>query len=456
VLVLRQLRNENVATFLKDPDEYIVTEAARAINDDLSIEKALPALAATLSETRFKSEPLLRRGINACLRVGGEKEMDQLIAFAKRTDVSPVLRGEALATLGVWPNPSTLDRVDGRLRGKVERDPSVVTKKVLALGSSFLQSKDADVQVAAAKMFSNLGIKDYNEDLAKLLGNNSPAVRSAAITSLNALKYDKIETIIKRGMEDKDPSVRAVAIGLLNELDITKENLPGIVKPIFKNGSVREQQELLKVLGEMPIEKSEPVLSGLIDDLAAKKLPQTITLDLMEAVDSTHSDALISKLKPLRPTGNKSDSFAEALYGGDARSAYWFFMTNSTAQCVRCHAINGEGGTVGPDLGQIGDKLTREQLLQAMIEPSARLSPGYGTVKLTLKDGQVVTGILMEESANELVIKTSEAEPLEVSTSRISKRENTPSAMPPMGTLMTKREIRNMVELLANLKKKDQ
>ncbi|HEX6889333.1 MAG TPA: HEAT repeat domain-containing protein [Chryseolinea sp.] len=455
VLVLRRLKNENVAIFLQDKDEYIVTEAARAINDDLSIEKALPALAATLNEKRFTSEPLLRRGVNACLRVGGEKEMDMLIAFAKRTDVPANIRAEALATLGVWASPSTLDRVDGRLRGKIERDPAMITSKVRGFASEFLQSKDPDILVATTKMMSYLGIKDYNANIEKLLTNSSPAVRSAAITSLSALKYDKLESVIKRGMEDKDGGVRAVSVGLLNELDITKENLPAIVQPIFKKGTVREQQELLKVLGEMPVEKSEPVLDGLIDDLANKKLPQTITLDLMEAVDSTHSEKLIAKLKPLRPTGNKTESFMEALYGGDARRAGWYFMTNSTAQCVRCHAVNGEGGgTVGPDLGQIGDKLSREEILRALIEPSARLAPGFGSVKLTLKDGQVVSGILMEESADELIIKTSDAEPLEVSTSRISKRENTPSAMPPMGTLMSKREIRDMVELLANFKKK--
>src|SRR5690606_27916645 len=59
VLVLRRMSSDKVALFLKDEDEYIVTEAARAINDDWSIEAALPALAATLNETRFTSEPLL-------------------------------------------------------------------------------------------------------------------------------------------------------------------------------------------------------------------------------------------------------------------------------------------------------------------------------------------------------------------------------------------------------------
>jgi HEAT repeat protein len=99
VLVLRRLKSDKVSLFLNDSDEYIVTEAARAINDDLSIEGTLPALAATLTEKRFTSEPLLRRGINACLRVGSAKELDILIAFAERTDISPTLRAEALATL---------------------------------------------------------------------------------------------------------------------------------------------------------------------------------------------------------------------------------------------------------------------------------------------------------------------------------------------------------------------
>jgi len=122
VLVLRRLRSEKVALFLQDKEEYIVTEAARAINDDLSIENALPDLAALLKEERFTSEPLLRRGINACVRVGGDKELTMLIAFAKRKNIPTALRAEAMAALGTWANPSVLDRVDGRYRGAVTRD----------------------------------------------------------------------------------------------------------------------------------------------------------------------------------------------------------------------------------------------------------------------------------------------------------------------------------------------
>jgi quinoprotein glucose dehydrogenase len=453
VLVLRRMKSDKVALFLKDTDELIATDAARAINDDLSIPTALPALAEVLNEKRFKSEALLRRGINACLRVGGDKELDILMSFAKREDVAPAIRGEALATIGTWPNPSVLDRVDGRYRGKIQRDPAPIVSKVKDNVAPFLKSTNPDVVAGAANMLSELGIADYNAELEKIMKqNNSAAVRSATLVALHKLKYEKIQDVIKNGMNDKDASVRTAAIGLLNELEIDKTNLPGIVEPIFTKGTVEEQQEMLRVLGDMPNEKSEPVLEELIDRLANNKLSPALTLDLIEAVDSTHSEKLISKLNPVRSTGNKAESFSETLYGGDARKGRRVFMTNPTAQCVRCHTLGNEGGTVGPPLAGIGDKLSREQLLEALIEPSARLAPGYGSVKITLKGNQVVTGILLEESATELILRTAEAEPMEIPVSRISKRENLPSGMPPMRTLMSKRDIRDVIEFLANLK----
>jgi quinoprotein glucose dehydrogenase len=139
--------------------------------------------------------------------------------------------------------------------------------------------------------------------------------------------------------------------------------------------------------------------------------------------------------------------------GGDGGSGYGIFFYNSTAQCVRCHAIEGNGGKVGPDLSTIGSTLSREQIVEAMVDPGARLSPGFGTVKVTLTDGSEVTGTLMEENAKEIILKTSDAEPLEIELTRIAKRQNYPSGMPPMGKVLSRKEIRDLVEFLSNRKK---
>lgn len=453
VLVLRRLSSEKVSLFLNDKDEYIATEAARAINDDLSIVPALPALAATLKEKRFTSEPLLRRAINASLRVGGDEQLDNLMAFAKRKDVSKELRAEALATLGSWANPSVLDRVDGRYRGIVTRNPEIVKTRVKPEISTLLQDDDAGILIATGQMISELGISDNNATLAKILNDHKdPKVRAAMLTALLDLKYADMEAAMKKGMNDSDADVRTAALALVSSVNMSKETLSDISKVIFEKGSVKEQQQMLRVLGGLPVAKTETILDGLISKMASKELPNNLALDLGEAVDSTKSAALIAKLAPMRKNGDTVSDYQEALYGGNAMLGRRYFMTSSQGECTRCHSIGGQGGAVGPSLTKIGSTLSREQILQALVEPSARLSPGFGMVVLTLKDGQTAAGILTSENDHELVLKTSEAEPLKIPVARIAKRDNVPSSMPPMGSIMSKREIRDVVEFLSGLK----
>ena len=453
VLVLRRLKNENIARFLTDKDEYIVTEAARGINDDLSISAALPALAATLAETRFTSEPLLRRAINAALRVGTEKALDLLIAFATRTDIKDNIKAEALATLGSWGNPSVLDRVDGRYRGKLDRDGALVKAKIQPFIATFLQETNAETLIATAGLLADLNISSANAQLAKIYSETeNTKVKSAILPALNQLQYADIEVVIKQGMSDKDENVRTVALGLLNNDNVSKESLPMLVKNIFEKGSTKEQQQILTVLGKLPLEKTQIVLESLIEQLKEKQLLPDVSLELREAIETSNSDVLKTKIAAIKPVASPMDEYLEALFGGNRGNGRNIFNYNSAAQCVRCHALGGEGGSVGPNLAKIGSVLSREQLLQALIEPSARLAPGYGTVILKLKDGQEVTGVLIKENEYELVLTTSDAEPLVIALARITKRENMPSSMPPMGTLLSKREIRDVVEFLANLK----
>ena len=454
VLVLRRLQHQDLALFLKDEDEYIVTEAARAINDDWSVEGALPALAAVLEENRFTSEPLLRRAINASLRVGGEKELDLLLDFVQRPGVDPVLRAEALATLGTWSNPSVLDRVDGRYRGEIKRDKDQIIAKVSKHVSRFLNSSEPEVVIATAKMVQNLGIKGHEKTLAgKQLSASQPEVRSTMISVLHHLGYSGMTKVIEVGMKDKEESVRATALGLIGDLNISAEDLPGIVGPVFEKGSLREQQELVRVLGKMPLEKSQQVLHDLVEKAIAGTLQQGILLDLNEAVAASNSAPLLEMTQQMPKTEGALAGFEDALYGGSQWAGRRYFQRNPTGQCVRCHAIGDQGGNVGPALDNIGDVLSREEILEALVDPSARLSPGYGTTTITLKEGEKVTGILLEENEERILLRTSDAEPLEIGTSRVESRTDMPSAMPAMGTMMSKRELRDVVEFLSNQKK---
>ena len=344
VLVLRRLQSEQVAKFLDDEDEYIVAEAARAINDDWSIEGALPALANTLTANRFSSEPLLRRAINAALRVGGEQELDHLIAFSKRNDIANGLRGEALAAIGTWGNPSVLDRVDGRYRGEIQRDANIVKNKIEKDISFFLNDSNQEILIGIIKTLSTLGIDSHNGTLFSLLSKHaSEEVRGAALSALGDLNFENIETAMQLGMRDQNQDVRTVAVGLLGKMNISEAKLPAIVDPIFKSGSTREQQKILGVLGELPLEKSGSTLDELIGQAKRGRLDQGVILDLIEAVENTGSDTLIAQLETLKNTGQTVEAYKETLYGGQVRQGWSVFNDNPTAQCVRCHSLRGTG-----------------------------------------------------------------------------------------------------------------
>jgi len=455
VLVLRRLKSPAVAQFLYDSDEYIVTEAARAIHDDESIPAALPALAKTLTVNKWTSEPLIRRAINACLRVGTAKEIDYLVAYIQRQDIPDALRAEGIATLGTWGSPSVLDRVDGRYRGVLDRKASDVVDKVAGIVPAFLKSKNPEVLFATGQLIAELGIQNAKSEQTQLFLNHpSPKVRAGQLSSLTALNDVNLPLLLQKGIEDVDRNVRAQALGSLDKISIPKAQLPGIVNPIFEKGSLPEQQQLLQSIAKMPVDNTQEVLSDLIERMVANKLPAGIRLDLIEAVEATQAEKLVAKLDALKTKGTLTDEYKDALYGGNLQLGNAIFYRNQSVECIRCHNAGGEGGVVGPSLKGIGSRLTREQILQALIEPSARIAPGYGMISLKLTDGQEVTGTVIQETDSEIQLKTSEAEPLRIATARIKSRENYPSSMPPMGGLMSKREIRDVVEFLASLKSK--
>ena len=126
---------------------------------------------------------------------------------------------------------------------------------------------------------------------------------------------------------------------------------------------------------------------------------------------------------------------------------------NPLAECTRCHAIRGRGADVGPELSKIGATLTRDQLFEALVEPNKRIPPGFGTVGVTLKNGDRVDGTLKDETDTEIVVVTgTPATPRRLKKSDIAERTDPVSAMPPLGLLLKPREVRDLIEFLSGLR----
>ncbi len=456
VVGLRRMKSPGVAKFLQDQDEYVVTEAARAINDDFSIVEALPDLARLLKDTRFTNEALIRRAINANLRVGESENLEILVEYATRTSAPAAMRAEAIATLGTWAKPSVFDRVDGRYRGEITRDEAPAKEAMKPILDDLLKATDADVQVAAAKAAAKLGSPANAPTLLELLKTNtSEEVRAASLEGLFNMKSDLLPQALEIARADQSEGVRSIALEIIPESGLEEEKAVELLASILKIGTLEEKQAALRALGAIKGEKAATALRQPLVQLMAGALPKEIHLDIIDAVEQQGNAALLEKLQKYQDAKDKTDELAmyrEALYGGDREAGEDLFYQHAAAQCVRCHSIFETGGNAGPGLSGVGSRLSRAEILQSMIAPSAVYAAGYGVVTLELVDSTTTAGIVLEETPEILKIKIGKEDIQTIEKSQIVARENIPSSMPAMGEILTKRELRDLVAFLSGLK----
>ncbi len=72
--------------------------------------------------------------------------------------------------------------------------------------------------------------------------------------------------------------------------------------------------------------------------------------------------------------------------------------------CIQCHRLRGEGQDVGPDLTANG-RSSLAQLLSNVFDPSLVIGPAYQARTVITVDGQVVTGLLAEDTKQRIVLK---------------------------------------------------
>ena len=166
VAALGRLGHPSVALFLDDNDEGVVTNAARAINDDGMILQALERLSMMLEQSKFTNEPLIRRAINAAIFNGEAEDAIRLAQFSNRKEMPEELRAEALNALSVWESPSVLNRVTGQYHGDVENDLDYAHQAISSVVSGLLKDESELVRMATVEAVNRLEFKGLEAELA--------------------------------------------------------------------------------------------------------------------------------------------------------------------------------------------------------------------------------------------------------------------------------------------------
>ncbi|MBI3417544.1 MAG: c-type cytochrome [Verrucomicrobia bacterium] len=130
------------------------------------------------------------------------------------------------------------------------------------------------------------------------------------------------------------------------------------------------------------------------------------------------------------------------------------------AQCFACHRFGNDGGSVGPDITAVSSRFTRADVLSSIIEPSKVVSEQYQNITITKKDGDDVTGRLVEDTADKVVLVVNPLAPdsrTEIKKSEIKKREASKISPMPEGLVNTlsKEEILDLLAYIESAGKRE-
>lgn len=473
VVALRRLKHPDVATFLKDTHTLVRVEAARAIHDDFSIPDALPALAATLNQSNDTNPAYLLRAINANFRLGTSDHAVQLARYAGQETHAKIPRIEALKALAVWASPPVLDRLESRYRKHSPRPAQVATKALKPYLKGILKSQSEAVILAGVDAAQSLKIKSAAPHLARIIINrkHKAQTRIHCMQTLFELNPEILKDTLGQTLADTDSDVRREANRWLARTQTSPEVTAKLLFDITLKAPIAQRQQAIKDLAELKIKPADEKLTEAIQLMAENKLPLAIHLDLINAATLRADQhpplkAAIVAYKKGIDTADPMGGYRITIEGGNAKKGKDVFMNHVAAQCIRCHTLNNEGGKVAPDLTDIAARLSRQKLLESLINPNAVVAAGYGLISIEMKDGSTRAGVLKAETDKELIITPpmppaipGQPEPkIDLTPSPIAKSDIASftkplSSMPPMGDILKKHELRDLIEFLATLKK---
>jgi quinoprotein glucose dehydrogenase len=454
LLTFRRLKCPDIACFLDDSEERIVTEAARGIYD-ASIDEALPKLASLVDRSKL-SQPAWRRVVNANARVGTPENALALARLANRADVPDAIRIEALGLLAEWPKPSGRDPVTGLWRPRSEHPAKEAADALEKVYRDLLKTPSERVQLAALKAAGPLPMTSESRQIAEIIADRkrSSATRAEALRALDRLSDRWLPDAVAYSLNDAQRAVRIEAQRLLAKLR-PDQAIP-VLSRILEKGTTPEKQAAFATLGSMRMKEVDTLLGRWLDIRDAGNLPPEVELDLEEAARKRKSDKLTERLRKEESSRPKDDPIApyrEALVGGDAERGERIVMEKAEVQCIRCHKIRGKGGEVGPDLAGVATRQDRRYLLESIVAPNKQIAKGFETLLISTTDGQVRSGILKDETEKELHLITAEGKPLTILKADIEEQKRGVSAMPDdLIKHLGKSELRDVVEYLSTLK----
>jgi putative heme-binding domain-containing protein len=229
---------------------------------------------------------------------------------------------------------------------------------------------------------------------------------------------------------------------------------------LMKSGS----QEV-RVAAVRALARTQAGAEKLIELSRSKQLPEDLRPTAQQALALVQFNDRDNKLRKQieenfpAPAGSSSGGFpsiAELLKkkGDSERGRAVFARLESS--CTTCHKIGASGADFGPNLSEVGTKLGRDALYDAILNPNNGISMGFETYAFKTSNGASNVGILRSETDEEITVALPGGGLQRLNKRDVKGREKLPHSMMPtgLGQILGEQNLVDLVEYLSTCKAK--
>ena len=446
--------------------DYALTQAAHHLKTHWA-----PAFAA--GELTFDGSNTRRAAILA--KAGSESDLENLRTLATNSDLAlearvPVLR--TLVSVGgdeemrVVLDPDSYkdgNRYDRGLHTELMRELGRSREEIGGVAKELLGalagSAHPEVQAEALRLAGVWDVDALEETVEAAVRNSAnPLLRVAAFEALSEYGSDNGRALLVEVLEtEQNLAIRRPALVALSRIDLEEaaRHAPGLLILPPTTGPVLEaflsrdtgESALVDVLSgtEMERESAERVLQTLqASGRPAPELTRVLesvigAIGTVPGFDPKFIEELLEEAQAKGDTGRGKEVYERA-----------------SMNCVSCHAIDGKGGKMGPDLSAAGTTIPPARLIEEVIWPRRQVKEGFSLLQVTLKDRSVSLGY-ERTTRNKEVLQLQDfatGEMRKISRKNVAETRDAGSAMPPgLVAQLSRSELRDLIRYLMQLGK---
>jgi putative heme-binding domain-containing protein len=290
--------------------------------------------------------------------------------------------------------------------------------------------------------------------LRELLAANTPDARAAATRVAADERHwiPEAESLLIAQATDPHPRVRTEAVRGLSFFG----SLPAMAA-VIAAANVEPADRSVAYTADAALGANIPVWKPAYEagSLAAAATPAGRILESVLGLDKKAAEiaplmaVLTGEGERSAEERNKAMQALADLEGGSADRGKAVFRR----VCINCHKFHREGADLGPDMTHVGKRLAPVKLVESIIDPNAEVDAKYLSTLVITDEGKSITGLLVSETPDELVIHDGK-EPKTIPVASIEERVQLKQSSMPEGLAATlsPNEFLDVIAFLESLK----